>query len=140
MIANKEKQEVSLVIERGGEEKKYIMKMTTAASIALEDRLGVTTGDILQNISKFGVKAMRDIFHAMLQKYHGDEFPDTPKGLQAVNALIDDAGGPADIIKLIAQAVSVKKEDQEVATKGPNPPEAQVGTGDASMSSGAVLA
>jgi hypothetical protein len=140
VIANKERQEISLTVKRDDTEKVYILKMTTTASVALEKRLGRTTGEVMKQIGKFSVSDSRDVIHALLQKYHGKDFPPTEKGLEAVNDLIDDAGGIVSMMALIAEAVGLQKEDAGLAESGPNPPAAQAGTGDASTSSGDVAA
>lgn len=141
MVANPERQEINLTVTRNGEEKVYTLKLTTTASIALEKRLGKTTGEVMQRIGKFSVEDSRDVIHALLQKYHGPEFPATAKGLEAVNDLIDDAGGIVGMMALIAEAVGMNKgtDDKALVEDGPNPPAAQDGTGDASMSSGVAV-
>lgn len=134
MAANSERQEVKLTVTRPAkhagtgepetEERVYTLKMTTEASIGLEDRLGKTTGEIMQSVGKFGVKASRDIIHALLQEHHSKEFPDTAAGLKAVNRLIDDAGGIVKMMALIATAVGTNKDDAkdtQLAGDGPNP-------------------
>lgn len=133
VIANPERQEVGFSIG----DTAYTLKFTTRASIALERRLKMKTGEIISDLSKFGIEAMRDVLHALLQKHHGAEFPDTDKGREKVSDLIDEAGGPIAIMKLIAESIGVGKQE---ATEGPNPPAAQDGTGDASTSTGVVAA
>jgi hypothetical protein len=131
--ANPERQEVELVVTRDGAEAVYKLKLTTSASIALEKRLGKTTGDIMRQIGNFSVETARDVIHALLQKFHGKEFPNSPGGIEKVNDLIDDAGGIVPMIQLVAQAVGVKNEKEaQEAKDGPNPQDAQGGTGSAS--------
>jgi hypothetical protein len=133
VIANAEQGEVGFSVG----DQAYRLKFTTRASIALERRLKLKTGEIIQDLSKFGIEAMRDVLHALLQKYHGADFPDTDKGREKVSDLIDDAGGPIAIMKLIAESIGVGKPE---AKDGPNPQPAQDGTGDASTSTGDVAA
>ena len=137
VTANPERQEVGFSVG----DKAYVLKFTTRSSISLEKRLGMKTGEIIQDLTKFGLTAMRDILHALLQKHHGAEFPDTDKGRDKVSDLIDDAGGPIAMMKLISEAISGRNEkEQQEAAAGPNPPEAQDGTGDPSTSTGVVAA
>src|SRR5262249_54706518 len=100
-----------------------------------EKRLGMSTGDIMRKLGTFSIETARDIIHALLQKFHAKEFPNTDAGREQVGYLIDDAGGIAAFFKMISEAVGVRKDnkaDEEVAEKGPNPPEAQAGTGESS--------
>jgi hypothetical protein len=135
VFANSERQEVTLAVKRkangteGGEDV-YVLKLTTSAAIALEGKLKKSTGEILMDMGRFSVSTLRDVLHVMLQEHHAKDFPPTPNGATKVADLMDRIGKKA-LATAIADAIGFKEEEAE---GGPNPPEAQAGTGDGSTS------
>lgn len=126
MLANPERQEIQLTAH----DRVYTLKLTTNASCALEGQLGKTTKEILEAVSQFSLASMRSLLQAMLQKHHAPEFPYTKQGTERVGDLIDDCGGIKDVLPILASAVGFQGDkDKDLAEKGPNPPEAQAGTG-----------
>lgn len=119
-MANIERGEVDLVVERDGVDRIYTLKMTTSAAIAVEQRTKKKVGELLMDSALIGVESQRDLLFVLLQKHHADEF----KNLAAVTALMDDIPRPAVVIDAFEQLFSANQEK-----KTENPPTAQGGNG-----------
>jgi len=133
VAANPEQGEVDLVVC----ERVYTLKLTTKASKILQKRTGKTVGEVMKQIAIVDVDAFCEVLHASLQKYHGAEFPYSPKGEEAIETLVDVSGGWKKLVPTFVELLGVKKKaDEALAEQGPNPPEAQAGTGERSTSSG----
>lgn len=133
MAANPEQQEVDLVVC----ERVYTLKLNTKASKILQKRTGKTVGEVMRQIAIVDVDAFCEVLQASLQKYHGAEFPYSPKGEAAIESLVDLAGGWKKLVPTFIELLGVKdKKDEALADEGPNPQEAQAGTGESSTSSG----
>ncbi len=131
MAANPDQQETDLTIGKGDDAKVYTLKATSRACRMLEKRTGKTTGELMGQVAKVSIDTFVELLQASLQKYHAAEFPYTPKGEAAVENLMDDAGGWRKLVPVFVELLGVKDDkDKALAEDGPNPTEAQAGTGD----------
>lgn len=121
MMANPERGEVGLVVQRDGGSTEYVLKMTMNAAAAMQKRLGKPFVEIVADLEKMDLIVLRDLAFMLLQKHHKNEI----KTVEQAGDLIDDAGG----IEAFVTAFNVLME----ANKAPgdataNPPNAQTTT------------
>ncbi len=103
-MANPERGEVDLIAG----DKVYTLVLSTNALCAMEKRMGKSYGQILSAIMALDITSLRAMTHAVLQKYHANEF----KTDESVGALID-----------VAKMVTVKNTMVELFTLNTPPDE-----------------
>lgn len=116
-MANEERGEVDLVAG----ERTYVLALSMNAIAAMQKRTGKTYGDTIRAIRGLDIVALRDVYHAMLQRHHAKDFPNPEK----VGDLIDGLpGGMNDAMKSLNQLLEVNAERGKEAAPE-NPPDAQ---------------
>lgn len=120
MVANPERGEVEITVIRDGETKPYVLKMTMNASVAMQKRLGKPVAEIIDDLQKLDVLAIRDLAFMLLQKHHKDEI----KTVEQAGDLLDDAGGIAVFLQKFEEVSRLNAGEQTA-----NPPTAQPTTG-----------
>ena len=132
LAANPQRGEVTLPI--GG--KDYLLKVGTNELAKIEDATKEPVFTLITrlNTGRYSVKDVRILLWAAFQRHH-------PMSLDQVGDLIDEAGGLAGLNQLITsliQTTDVDDEDKQAAQEGgvteADPPDAQGGTGDRSIS------
>jgi hypothetical protein len=127
-IANRERGEVDLTVEREGSTVTFVLKLSMNAAVALEKRRGKSVGEVLQELARMDFVSIRDVMHLLLQKHHAKEFSQ----IEAVGNLCDEIG----LVKAV-EAINAVMEANAPEGKG-NPPTAAASTGDSSSSTPAA--
>lgn len=129
MVANPERGEVALKVERGGETKEYVLKMSMNAAVVMQKEFKKPLAEIVVELQKLDVEVIRRLCFMLLQKYHKDEFTTVEKA----GDLIDDVGGLGPFFAAFDQLVKI---NQPADGADGNPPKgAATPTTDGSTSS-----
>jgi hypothetical protein len=129
-MANKERGEFALQVQ----DRAYTLRLTTNACCELEDFANGRTWDqVMAGVRQGRMKDVRLLIWTALQEHHGDVATHAPESLQAIGALIDDAGGLAGILLQIQAFLQMnipEPEDLATGSAEARPRHAQAGIGD----------
>lgn len=134
MSANPEQGEVD--IEIAGDV--YTLKLSMRAAKSVQQRTKKTVGELFMAAQRLDYDAISELMSALLQHHHGDQF----KKVSEVDALLDRAGGPKVFFDYCEAIQSIEPAGEAPGVEGAerNPPVAQGGTGEGSVSQLAVPA
>jgi len=128
MSANRERGELDLMADG----KAFTLRLGVNAICQLETLVDRPFDQILTGVRQGSMREARLLLWAALQPYHSD----TIRTVDDAGDLMDRAGGTAVLIAkmtvLIGRLVEINQPPEEFTAGQADPPQAQVGTGEAS--------